>query len=289
MGTQRLVMVVVALIVLAYACVAQPTAVSSTFYYGCGSSNGPYNCNRLPLMIEGSRVINDSTPADIDANLMPQRTINADTQTLAKDGYHKQDHFAAGGASTHGDSPDHVCGSAWKQCDKPGPYRTMEMMRPDEKYGPARIIDITAKIVANPNYLLSLQDMLDHVARYGPIPAKAWVGLKSGGDAVAYDNNAFKGIDATGHNNFAGWSGDAVYYLVNNTQYNGIFTDRLSVDSGNSWSFEAHYANMGNDHFAFESVKVDDLRLAPAGCFASVGTPRIQGAPEMNAVITFQC
>lgn len=236
--------------------------------------------NRAPLVIDGSRMINASTPGDLDAVLKPQRPLGADTQTMAAQGYHKQTQILAGGAGTHLDSPDHVCGGLYVQCATPGPYRTIEMMRPEEMLGPLCVINVRNKAAANPNYLVQVSDLTRYVTRHGPFPDRAWVIMDSGWSVYAYDEAAYKNIGADGKNHFPGWSGAAIQWLINNTNYTGIGVDTLSVDKGESQTYEAHTAQMGSNRFAVESVDLSDHRIPAAGAWVTLSPTKFQGAPE---------
>ena len=236
--------------------------------------------NRAPLVIDATRMINDSLPGDLDDRLHPQRGLHVNTQTVGKEGYEKQTHIMAGGSGTHMDAPSHVCGGAWVVCATPAPYRTIDEARTDELIGPLRVIDVKAKAAANPNYMVTVQDLQLHVQQYGRIPKDAWVAMDSGWSRYAYDEAAYKNVGSDGLNHFPGWSGAAVQWLIDNTQFNGIAVDTLSVDKGESFSYEAHFANMGSNHFAVESLDLSDPRIPPKGAWLILAPSKIQDAPE---------
>lgn len=235
-----------------------------------------------PIVIDATRMLNDSTPGDLDDKLKPQRHLHADTQLMNRDGYHKQTHVVAGGASTHADSPDHVCGGAWVICATPAPYRTIEMITPEEMLGPLVVINVRRKAATNPNYLVQVSDLTKYVNRHGAIPDRAWVAMDSGWSRFAYDEAAYKNVGPDGMNHFPGWSEAAILWLQANSNYTGIAVDTLSVDKGESYTYDAHRTQMGANKFAVESLDLSDPRIPASGAWISIAPMKIQGAPEAS-------
>jgi len=234
------------------------------------------------LIIDATRMINDSTPTDLDNGLHPQRTGTIDTQTSAVDGYHKQTDVEAGAVGTHFDSPDHVCPSTYFICPLPGPYRTIDQIKPQEFVGPLRIIDVRPQVSVNVNYQIQVSDVQSSINRCGPVKKGTWFIQQSGWSQYGYNEYLYKGNTGSG-NNFPGWGGDAIQYLVNYTQYSGVGVDTLSIDAGSNFYYTAHKLNMGNDKVAVESVDLRDPRIPLCGAMVSITPKKRQGAPEQPA------
>ena len=66
---------------------------------------------------------------------------------------------------THMDAPCHYCENCWRMGDIP-----LEML-----FGPAIVIDVKDKTDVNPNYEMTIQDLLDWEEKYGKIPKGAMV------------------------------------------------------------------------------------------------------------------
>lgn len=236
--------------------------------------------NRIPIVIDASRMVNKSLPGDLDARFLPQRPLQVNTQTSAEEGFFKQTHVIAGAVGTHMDTPSHSCGSRFRVCPTPAPYRTIEKVTPEELVGPLCVINIRAQVAADVDYMIQVEDLTRYVARHGPIPDRAWVAMDSGWSRFAYNEVEYKNIGADGKNHHPGWSGAAIQWLLDNTNYTGIAVDTLSSDKGNTVTFEAHATNMGNDKLAVESLDLSDPRIPASGAWIVMSVVKIQGAPE---------
>jgi kynurenine formamidase len=76
---------------------------------------------------------------------------------------------------------------------------------------------------------------------------------RSGWDAKAGDDAAFKNADAAGTYHFPGFGADAVELLIKR-KARTIGSDTLSLDPGNSTTFAAHVAWLGDDRYGLENV-----------------------------------
>jgi kynurenine formamidase len=77
--------------------------------------------------------------------------------------------------------------------------------------------------------------------------------MSSGWDAKAGDDVAFKNVGADGKYHFPGFGADAVELLIKR-KAGAIGVDTMSLDPGNSTTFEAHLAWLGADRYGLENV-----------------------------------
>ena len=146
---------------------------------------------------------------------------------------------------------------------------------------PLCVIDITEKVAADCHYAVTVQDIQDYEAKYGPIPDGAFVALRTDWYKNWPDMDALSGAAADGSENFPGWSLDALKYIyeVRNATANGH--EALDTDA----SAEAAKAgDLACERYVLEQGKlqVEVLRnldqVAPAGAVLFVAWPRIEGA-----------
>ena len=146
---------------------------------------------------------------------------------------------------------------------------------------PLCVIDITEKVAADCHYAVTVQDIQDYEAKYGPIPDGAFVALRTDWYKNWPDMDALSGAAADGSENFPGWSLDALKYIyeVRNAAANGH--EALDTDA----SAEAAKAgDLACERYVLEQGKlqVEVLRnldqVAPAGAVLFVAWPRIEGA-----------
>ena len=146
---------------------------------------------------------------------------------------------------------------------------------------PLCVIDVTEKVAADCHYAVTVQDILDYEAKYGPIPDGAFVALRTDWYKNWPDMDALSGVAEDGSENFPGWSLDALKYIyeVRNAAANGH--EALDTDA----SAEAAKAeDLACERYVLEQGKlqVEVLRnldqVAPAGAVIFVAWPRIEGA-----------
>ena len=146
---------------------------------------------------------------------------------------------------------------------------------------PLCVIDVTEKVAADCHYAVTVQDILDYEAKYGPIPDGAFVALRTDWYKNWPDMDALSGVAEDGSENFPGWSLDALKYIyeVRNAAANGH--EALDTDA----SAEAAKAgDLACERYVLEQGKlqVEVLRnldqVAPAGAVLFVAWPRIEGA-----------
>ena len=146
---------------------------------------------------------------------------------------------------------------------------------------PLCVIDVTEKVAADCRYAVTVQDIQDYEAKYGPIPDGAFVALRTDWYKHWPDMDALSGAAADGSENFPGWSLDALKYIyeVRNAAANGH--EALDTDA----SAEAAKAgDLACERYVLEQGKlqVEVLRnldqVAPAGAVIFVAWPRIEGA-----------
>ena len=146
---------------------------------------------------------------------------------------------------------------------------------------PLCVIDVTQKVAADCHYAVTVQDIQDYEAKYGPIPDGAFVALRTDWYKNWPDMDALSGVADDGSENFPGWSLDALKYIyeVRNAAANGH--EALDTDA----SAEAAKAEaLACERYVLEKGKlqVEVLRnldqVAPAGAVLFVAWPRIEGA-----------
>jgi len=96
--------------------------------------------------------------------------------------------------------------------------------------GPGMVIDIIEKVKANPEYKVTVDDIMDWKKRNGEIPDGAIVIVKSGWDRYWGDYNAYFGVDAAGKHHYPGIGPDACQWLVENCKISAVGSDTATID-----------------------------------------------------------
>ncbi len=141
---------------------------------------------------------------------------------------------------------------------------------------PIVVIDITDKAAADPNATVEPSDIAAHEARHGRIPTGALVCMNSGWDSLAADNDAFRGGSGFPDLNFPGFGIDAAEFLMARRDPVAIGVDTMSLDPGDSSTFDVHVGFLGSGRYGIEGLA--GLASIPAsGATAFVGAVPFEG------------
>jgi kynurenine formamidase len=141
---------------------------------------------------------------------------------------------------------------------------------------PLAVVDIRDKAEVNPDAQLTLDDLIGWERRHGRIPKDACVAMNSGW-ADKVNTPEFRNADANGVLHFPGFHVEAVEFLLEERQVNGIAVDTLSLDFGPSADFATHYRWLPANRWGKEAVANLDA-VPPRGATLIVGGPKIAGA-----------
>lgn len=147
--------------------------------------------------------------------------------------------------------------------------------------GNAIVIDVTAKVVSNKDYLITVQDVENWEKKYGKIPDDAIVLFRTGfgkyyPDAKAYLGTTEKGEGGIANLHFPGIDPALSVWLVNNRKIKAVGLDTASVDYGQSKDFKTHQILYGANIIGFENVANLDL-LPEKGAYVIALPMKIKG------------
>ena len=147
--------------------------------------------------------------------------------------------------------------------------------------GPGIKIDVSAKALKNPDYLISIKDLENWEAENGTIPDRSIILFQTGyakyyPNARKYLGTENRGPDAVKELHFPGLSADAATWLIENRNIKAVGLDTASIDFGQSKDFAAHVALMTQNVPAFENVA--NLDKLPESGFEVIALPmKIKG------------
>lgn len=176
---------------------------------------------------------------------------------------------AAEHGGTHIDAPIHFAEGR----------RALDQIAVDELMGPAIVIDLRAPCERDPDYTMSVQDIVAWERRHGRIPARAIVFMYSGWgsrwpDAARYLGTA--SLDDPRSLHFPGFSREAAQFLVTHRNVRGVGIDTASIDPGPSRDFPAHQVFNEADVYALENVAALE-QLPPRGATVMALPMKIRG------------
>ena len=197
-----------------------------------------------------------SFPAFAPGEEAARRTV----VTIEDDGYYMQEWRIIEHIGTHVDAPGHFT---------PG-GRLAPELQPSELIVPAVVIDIAGRAARDPDTVVTVEDLRCFERKHGRIPRDAAVLMYSGWGAKVGDPDAYRGTDATGTLHFPGFDPDACEWLVRRRRVRSLGVDTLSIDPGNSTTFETHLILTGADRYGLENLANLD-RIPKRGATIVVG------------------
>ncbi|GIF14263.1 cyclase family protein [Actinoplanes teichomyceticus] len=186
--------------------------------------------------------------------------------TIPDDGYYMQQWRLIEHVGTHVDAPAHFT---------PG-GRTSTELRPSELIRPAVVIDIAERAARDADTVVTVRDIQAFERRHGRIPDGAAVLMYSGWGAKAGDPDAYRGADAAGTLHFPGFGTDACEWLLRHRAIGCLGVDTLSIDPGDSATFDTHRALTGADRYGLENLAGLD-RVPRHGATVFVGLIPYEG------------
>jgi kynurenine formamidase len=197
-----------------------------------------------------------SFPAFAPGEEAARRTV----VTIEANGYYMQEWRIIEHIGTHVDAPGHFT---------PGGRLAPELQL-SELIVPAVVIDISGRAARNPDTVVTIEDLRSFERKHGRIPRDAAVLMYSGWGAKVGDPEAYRGTDATGTLHFPGFDPDACEWLLRRRGIRSLGVDTLSIDPGNSTTFETHLILTGADRYGLENLANLD-RIPKRGATVVVG------------------
>lgn len=139
-----------------------------------------------------------------------------------KDGFHVQQFSVVGQYGTHIDAPIHfVEGGRW-----------LEEIDLKDLLLPLFVIDKSAAVAENPNYILTKQDILDFEAEHGQILPESFVAFWTDWSKRWPDQDAMRNLDENGVQQSPGWSREALEFLIHERQVKAVGHETFDTDAG---------------------------------------------------------
>lgn len=129
---------------------------------------------------------------------------------------------------THFDAPVHwVTGAEG---------RDVSQVPATELVAPGVVLDFSTQSTADPDFLLTIEDVRAWEATHGPLPNGGWLMLRTGWDAYAHDAERYLNTDDTGSHT-PGISAECARWLAAETDILGIGVETVGTDAGMAAGF----------------------------------------------------
>ena len=168
---------------------------------------------------------------------------------------------------THFDAPVHwITG-------KDLPDNACDTIPANRFVGPACVIDVTAEVRQNPDFLLMPEHILAWEGQHGKIPAGAWVLLRTGWSQRT-DPKAFLNVGADGPHS-PGFHRTTSELLARDRDVLGVGVETVGTDAGQAGTFEPPFPNHATMHGAgkFGLASLTNLDQLPAAGAVVIAAP----------------
>jgi kynurenine formamidase len=191
-----------------------------------------------------------------------------DLYTYANGGFWAQEFTHPGQWGTHVDPPAHFHKG----------MRTVDQIRLDEMILPLVVIDVHRQVARNPDYVVTLGDVRAWEGRHGPVPAGAFVALRTDWSKRWPDDAAMHNRDRHGVSHYPGWSKPVLQYLYQTRKITASGHETTDTDPGfattrDDYSLESYV--LGTNHYQIELLANLDL-VPEAGALVVVSFPKPQ-------------
>ena len=146
--------------------------------------------------------------------------------------------------------------------------------------GPAVVIDKTAEVEANADYLLDVDDIKGWEAEHGPLPKNAWVLFRTGWSSRGDDAAAFANADDMGPHTPGATAAAAEYLAASDILGWGVET--VGTDAGQAFGFEpafpCHTMTLGANKYGITQLRNLDKLPVPGAIVIAATLPIVKGS-----------
>ena len=262
---------------------ASVLAVLAAFSFAAGSLARRAAAAPAPPLMDAYRTIESHRFVDLTHAFAPgiphwkgfgNETVRT-LYTYKSAGFLAQEFCHVGQWGTHVDAPAHF--------DPSG--KTVDRIPPHQMLLPLVVIDVHAHAARNPDYVIRMDDVRAWERAHGPIPAGAFVAMRTDWSKRWPSPRAMQNVDAHGIAHYPGWSMPVLKYLydvrhVTATGHETTDTDPGIAASRNDYSLESWILHHG--HYQIEMLAHLD-RVPDSGALVMVTFPKPRGGTGFPA------
>jgi kynurenine formamidase len=136
---------------------------------------------------------------------------------------------------------------------------------PMKLVAPVALIDVSAKVAADPDFLLEISDVREWEAKHGELPTGGWLFLRTGWDARSASQDEFLNADESGPHT-PGISAECAKWLAEEAPVIGVGVETVGTDAGQAAGFDppfpCHSFVLGAGKYGL--TQLQNLELLPA-------------------------
>lgn len=164
---------------------------------------------------------------------------------------------------THFDAPCHWVTGRAKAC--------VDQLEAKQFIGPAAVLDVTAEVAKNPDFVATKDTVLAWEKKHGRLPKGSWVILRTGWGARATDAARFLNVGKDGAPHYPGFGKDSAEFLTKERDILGVGVEQVGTDAAVGAKSDPPFPNHSIMH--------------GAGRFGLTQLANVDKLPESGAVV----
>ncbi len=140
------------------------------------------------------------------------------------DGFFLEKFCHVGQWGTHVDPPIHFAKGT----------RSLDEIDLKEMILPLVVIDVHDEVAKNPDYTITIEDVIEWESRHGPVPEGSFVAMRTDWSKRWPDQAAMQNQDEDEVNHYPGWSQEVLTYLIEQRGVTAIGHEPTDTDPGTS-------------------------------------------------------
>ena len=170
---------------------------------------------------------------------------------------------------THFDAPAHWISG------KDQPHNTVDTIPVDNFLRPAVVVDASAEVAQNEDFILTPEFLQAWEVKHGRIPEGAWVLFRTDWSKRANDAAAFLNMREDGAHT-PGPAQEAVEWMIHERKVHGFGVETINTDAGQNVSYPCHTLMHGANRYGLQCLCNLD-QLPPQGALIMSAPLKIEG------------
>ena len=168
---------------------------------------------------------------------------------------------------THFDAPCHWISGRDRPC--------VDGLDADQFIGPAVVIDVTAEVADDADFVATRETIESWEAEHGRIPPDSWVILRTGWGSRGSDGEAFFNADETGVPHYPGFGLESATFLTTERDILGVGTEAVGTDAAVGATADPAFPNHFTMHGAgrYGLTQLANVDQLPATGAVVIATP----------------
>jgi len=152
---------------------------------------------------------------------------------------------------------------------------------------PAAVLDFSARVTENPDFLIGVDDTRAWESEHGPLPAGGWLLIRTGWDVRTTQREAMNADDTGPHS--PGLSAECARWVAEESAVIGMGVETVGTDAGAAHSFDpafpCHSHLMGSNKYGLTQLQ-NLAQLPPTGAVIMAGPlPIVTGSGSPARVL----